>query len=173
MLVQVANMRHLLSPVDVQLGHCLFNGMLLQCEYIDGEGVKATGWICNECMRALERDTLPKHALGNNLWVGRVPHELSMLTLPEQMLVAQHIPRCYVVKLYPCNRQTGDPNLLQRGLVSNVSLYNMNTDAVAQMVEGQLLPQPCIQLASVLAVMFIGGKTLPKTWLKTTFWVQW
>ncbi|KIK80330.1 hypothetical protein PAXRUDRAFT_36221 [Paxillus rubicundulus Ve08.2h10] len=54
----------------------------------------------------------------------------------------------------------------------NVTLYNMNTNAVMQMLEGQLMPQPATQLASVLAVMYVGMRNLPKTWLKSTFHVH-
>jgi len=95
-----------------------------------------------------------------------------MLTLPEQMLIAQHFPRCYVVKLYPWDGRVSNPSLLQRGLVGNVTLYNLNVNAVTAMLEGQMLPHPAIQLASVLAITFIGSKKLPKTWLKTTFQVR-
>ncbi|KAG9318983.1 hypothetical protein JVU11DRAFT_1099 [Chiua virens] len=57
-------------------------------------------------------------------------------------------------------------------MVGNVTLYNMNTNAICDMLEGQLLPQPAIQLASVLAIMYIGSKKLPKLWLKSTFRVR-
>ena len=52
-------------------------------------------------------------------------------------------------------------------------LYNMNTDAIVAMLEGQLMPQPAMQLASVLAITYIGSKKLPKSWLKSTFQVCW
>jgi len=58
---------------------------------------------------------------------------------------------------------------LQQGLAGNVTLYNLNVMAVTEMLEGQLLPHPVMQLASVLAVTFIGSKKLPKSWWKTTF----
>ena len=45
-------------------------------------------WMCSECMKALERCTIPKLALENNLWIGNVPFELLNLMIPEQLLVA-------------------------------------------------------------------------------------
>jgi hypothetical protein len=57
-------------------------------------------------------------------------------------------------------------------MTGNVSLYNMNTDAVVMMLEGQLLPHPAVLLASVIAVTYVGTKKLPKTWLKSTFQVR-
>ncbi|KAF8443786.1 hypothetical protein L210DRAFT_3313212, partial [Boletus edulis BED1] len=128
--------------------------------------------ICDECFRALQMDSIPKFALSNNLWLGEVPHELAMLTLPEQLLIARHYPWCYVVKLYPRDGYMTNPNSLQRGITGNVTLYNMNTEAIVSMLEGQLMPQPTVELASVLAITYIGKKKLPSSWLKSTFRVR-
>ncbi|KAH7905094.1 hypothetical protein BJ138DRAFT_1138370 [Hygrophoropsis aurantiaca] len=146
--------------------------MVLVEEYITGSGTDATGWICSECYRTLIADTLPKYALANNLWVGAVPHQLAVLTLPEELLISRHFPRCYIVKLHPKASYAANPDHLQRGIIGNVTLYNMNTDAIAGMLEGQLLPQPAATLASVLAVTYVGTKILPKQWLKSTFRVR-
>jgi hypothetical protein len=92
-----------------------------------------------------------RRSLANNLWIGEVPHELAILTIPEQPLVARHYPRCYVYKLYPKAVGAGmDPDLLQRAIMGNVSLYEHNTDAIVQMLAGQLMPQDCSMLSSVL-----------------------
>ncbi|KAI5993857.1 hypothetical protein EDD15DRAFT_2166686 [Pisolithus albus] len=147
-------------------------GILVVSEAIQGEGSEATGWVCNACFRALSADQLPKYALANNLWIGKTPHELAILTLPEQLLISRHYPHCYVVKLYPQDGHISNPDHLQRGMVGNVTLYDMNTDAILEMLEGQLLPQPAVQLSSVLAVTYIGTKELPKAWLKSTFRVR-
>ena len=45
-------------------------------------------WMCFECSRALGRRVLPKLAIANNLWIGDVPYQLSILTVPEQLLIA-------------------------------------------------------------------------------------
>ena len=57
-------------------------------------------------------------------------------------------------------------------MAGNVTLYDMNTNDVIKMLEGQLLPQPVISLASVLAITYLGTQKLPKNWLKNTFRVQ-
>ena len=49
----------------------------------------------------------------------------------------------------------------------------MNTSAVADMLEGKLLPPTVTALCSVLAVTLISTKTLLKDWLNRTFCVQW
>ena len=45
--------------------------------------------------------------------------------------------------------------------------------AVADMLEGKLLPPTVTALCSVLAVTLISTKTLLKDWLNRTFCVQW
>jgi hypothetical protein len=143
--------------------------MLIVSEFVKGEGSEATAWVCDCCVRALTTDQIPKLSLANNLWIGPSPHQLAMLTLPEQLLVSRHYPRCYVIKLYPRDGHVSNPEHLQRGITGNATLYNMNTEKIVEMLQGQLLPQPAKQLASVLAITYIGTKKLPKAWLKSTF----
>ncbi|KAG2339460.1 hypothetical protein BDR05DRAFT_1003412 [Suillus weaverae] len=165
----VPNIKQRLRPAVVHPSYDLWEGMLLAKHGIKGVGASAVAWVCNECSWALTNNLMPKLALANNLWIGDVPHELAILTLPEQLLVSCYFPRCYVFKLYPKDYHASNPNHLQRGMTGNVSLYNMNTDAVVMMLEGQLLPHPAVSLASVIAVTYVGTKKLPKTWLKSTF----
>jgi hypothetical protein len=171
-ILSIPNIKQRLSPTVIHPSYDLWDGMLLVKHGIEGEGASASAWVCSECLRALINDSMPKLALANNLWIGNVPHELAMLTLPEQLLVSRYFPRCYVFKLYPKDHHTSNPDHLQRGMTGNVSLYNMNTDAIITMLEGQLLPHRAVSLASVIAVTYIGTKKLPKTWLKSTFRVR-
>jgi hypothetical protein len=55
-------------------------------------------------------------------------------------------------------------------MCGNISLYELNTDAVVQMLEGQLMPHKGATLTSVIAVTFVGSKVF-KNWLKSTFCV--
>ena len=72
----------------------------------------------------------------------------------ERLLVARHYPRCYVFKLYPKD--------------GNVSLYEVNTEAVARM----FLPQSTNTLSNIIAIIFIGTRRLPTKWLSQTFQVR-
>jgi hypothetical protein len=167
-----SNIRSLLSPVHHHPAQVLWQGVLVLGERIVGteDGYLAT--ICMECVLALEKGKLPRFALANDLWIGDVPYQLRTLTIPEQLLIARHYPRCYVFKLYPKEGNQLPPDRLQRGMKGNVSLYELNTNDVVKMLEGQLMPNRTSTLASVLAITFVGSMTLPKDWLKSTFRVR-
>ena len=101
-----------------------------------------------------------------------MPQELHILTIPKQILITRHHPCCYIFKLFPRDPDVHvPPELLQRGMMGNVSLYEMNTDAIVEMLEGQLMPHRGLMLASVLAITFVGAKAIPKNWLRVTFHV--
>ncbi|GAW10283.1 ATP-dependent DNA helicase PIF1 [Lentinula edodes] len=97
------------------------------------------------------------------MWVGAIPFELRILTLPERVLVSRFFAAAYIVKLYP-KKQGGRSlpvDLLTSGLKGNVSSYFLNTQEIAGMVdEGFLPPRPSI-LAATIAVTFIGPKNVP------------
>jgi hypothetical protein len=116
---------------------------------------------------------MPKMALANNLWVGEVPFELMGLTVPEQLLIARHYPRCYIFKLFPRDVDSHvSLDRLYTGMAGNASLYDLNTQEVVEMLKGQRMPSPVKTLASVIAITFVGTKKLPVDWLKKTFWVR-
>jgi hypothetical protein len=167
------NIRELLVPSRGHKDHILWNGLLLLVNHISSENNEATGWACHECCRSLKKGKRPPLSLANNLWIGEVPHVLSVLTIPEQMLIARHFPRFYVFKLYPkSGNRHCHPDHLQRGMCGNVSLYDLVTQAITDMLAGHFLPQPGALLASVMAITFVGSKRLPKNWLKSTFRVR-
>jgi hypothetical protein len=163
----------LLVPSSVHEAHVLWNGLLLAIPHIVGNDKKATGWVCHDCHRALKKGCQPRLSLANNMWIGESPHALTVLTIPEQLLIARHFPRFYVFKLYPKSTpQHSRPDHLQRGMCGNVSLYDLGTQAVANMLTGHLPPQSGCVLASVMAITFVGTKKLPKDWMKSTFRVR-
>lgn len=158
-IFRIPNVRKLRVPIGDFESSELWEGLLLVRDQVRGNGKKGRGCICYECRNSLAQNKLPKLSLANNMWIGHVPLLLQSLTIPEQLLIARHYPRCYVFKLYPHNSNIPmHPDQLQHGMSGNVSLYELNTPAVAQMLEGNLMPQECRILASVLAVSFIGTK---------------
>lgn len=130
-------------------------------------------WMCFECIRALQRRVMPKFALANNLWIGDVPYQLGSLTIPEQLLIARHYPRCYIFKLFPRDVDVHiSPDRLYTGMAGNATLFELNTQEVVEMLAGQRMPSPVASLASVIAITFVGSKKLPVDWLKKTFRVR-
>ena len=135
---------------------------------IDEEGVRC--WMCFECVNALKRCSLPKLALANNLWIGTIPHQLTLLTIPEQLLIARHYPCCYIFKLYPRDYDAHLPlDHLYSGMAGNATLFKLNTQEVVEMLKGQRMPSPASTLASVIVITFVSRKQLPVDWLKKTF----
>lgn len=131
-------------------------------------------WMCNDCVRSLEQGTLPKLSLANNLWIGDVPYQLSVLTIPEQLLIARHYPRCYIFKLFPRDYDSHLPlDQLYAGMAGNASLFEINTQEVVEMLNGQWMPSPVATLSSIIAITFVGNsRRLPSDWLKKTFRVR-
>ena len=166
------SVQEILRTRDGSVREGMWRGALVVKECIGrlqkGEDV----WVCSECGDALTKKKLPRLSLANDLWIGDVPCELKALTIPEQLMIARHYPRCYVFKLYPRDGGHLGNEQMQRGMKGNVSLYDVNTKEVIRMLEGQKMPNPAASLASVLVVTFVGSMTLPKDWLKSTFRVR-
>ena len=92
------------------------------------------------------------------MWIGRVPWELAQLTFAEQLLVVLLYPHVYVFKLYPKQGGRGlDSEDLQRGMRGNVSTFDINSDAIVEMLQGRLMPRPPGVLASLVTITFIAA----------------
>jgi hypothetical protein len=173
-LGQVPNADRLM-PKITHPAHDLFNGKLLELQGVRLEGGQTLVTICSKCVHKLRKssDLPPPLSLANNLWIGKVPWQLQVLTFSEQLLIARLYPRVYVFKLFPKNREGGfNADQLQRGMHGTVSTYDLDIDGIASMIEGRLMPQSPAVLASVISVTFMGLGELPKCWLRSTFRVR-
>ncbi len=167
--------RSRLRPRDAHPAHDLYDGCLLEPTGVVEMAGGTLLDICRGCRQELRRNVPlpPKFSLANNLWIGRVPQVLAVLTVPEQMLVAQLFPRVYVFKLFPKTPGFRPPTeSLQRSMRGTVSTYELDTQGIANMADGDLLPRPVSVLASVISVTFVGVGSLPKRWLRSTFRVR-
>ncbi|KAI6131340.1 hypothetical protein EV401DRAFT_1850398 [Pisolithus croceorrhizus] len=131
--------------------------------------------ICRQCTEDLRHksEKAPRYSLANELWIGEQPWELKQLSFPEQLLIAHLYPRVYVFKLFP-KRRAGAHNLasMQNSMRGNVSTYDHNMEAIADMLEGNLMPPPATILASMVSITFIRVGPLPKNCLRSTFRVR-
>jgi hypothetical protein len=53
--------------------------------------------------------------------------------------------------------------LYSEGLRGTVSTYDLNVNAVTEMLEGKLMPRPLTILSSLISVTYIGAGNFPKT----------
>ena len=85
---------HRLIPRIPHPAHTLFDGKLLEPRGVEGEGSNAVVKICRECFEDLKKtvDNPPQYSLANNMWIGKIPWELQVLTVPEQLLIALLYP---------------------------------------------------------------------------------
>jgi hypothetical protein len=98
------------------------------------------------------------------MWLGEVPLELCILTMPEKILIARYFPAAYIVKLYPKKKGTHywSTSGMHSGLRGNVSTYCLNTDNIAHMTDTQTMPPASAILAATIGVTFVGPKNMPE-----------
>ena len=115
-------------------------------------------------MTALNQKQTPALSLANGMWIGDVPLELSILTLPERILVARYFPAAYIVKLYPKRKgaRYWARTSLHSGLRGNMSTYHLNTNDIVNMTDNQIMPPSSTILAATIGVTFVGPKKLPE-----------
>lgn len=95
--------KDVLQPYISHHSQQLINGMLLYNAAITLQNNCSHAFFCDGCLDDIKSNKTPAQSLANNLWVGDIPDELGMLTLPEHILVALSYPAVYIVKLYPKN----------------------------------------------------------------------
>src|SRR5882762_4114279 len=150
---------HLLAPFEPHPAHELTGGLLLHTKAIIRKNGKLHGFVCAECMRNLGKKRTPRLALANGMWTGDVPFELSVLTIPEQILICKHFSAAYIVKMFPMRRGAKSVN---SGLRGNISTYRLDTNEIADMVGDNIMPRQTKILASTIGVTIVGPKNIPE-----------
>ncbi|KAF7331514.1 ATP-dependent DNA helicase [Mycena kentingensis (nom. inval.)] len=162
--------KHLLAPTHPHPAQSLLDGMLLHQPAL-GRGKT---YVCVQCETKLNGAQRPSLSLANNMWIGDVPFALSVLTLPERLLIGLYFPAAYIVKLFPKtkNNVKWDKDTMNKGLRGNVSTYRLNTAEIAEMIQGNTMPRPVSILSAVVSVTFVGAKNVPLMVLPDTFIVR-
>ena len=168
MKVSDLKMKNALAPSIPHPAQKLTDGMLLHMttssHHFDADGVEFVN-LCDSCMLDLKRNKTPKLSLANGMWIGDIPLELKVLTLPERILVARHFPAAYIVKLYPKKkgaRNWSSPSGLHSALRGNVSTYRLNTEQIAHLASSYIMPPSSTILAATIGVTFVGPRNLPQ-----------
>ncbi|KAF7293576.1 ATP-dependent DNA helicase [Mycena indigotica] len=131
-------------------------------------------FLCLKCRAKLVLRLRPPLSLANNMWIGQVPSVLSVLNLPELLLVGLYFPVAFVVKLFPkkAGSDSWDIDTMKTGLRGNVSTYRLNPSLIEEMVTGNIMPRPIGILAATISVTFVGAKNVPLFVLPKMFEVQ-
>lgn len=169
MLMSTLRSEKILAPTNAHPGHVLIDGMLLHDAgnsiRVDENGERVAR-TCATCTSSLRKKKTPPLSLANGMWIGDIPLELKILTLPERILVARYFPAAYIVKFYPKKkgaRMWAEGAGLHSGLQGNVSTYRLNTSDVANMTEdNRTMPPPSSILAATVGVTFVGPRNLPE-----------
>ena len=133
---------------------------------VDSNGVKSIDDgsyrldLCTSCLNSLRRDTMPKHALANRLYLGPVPEELRDLTMVEECMIARARAKSWIVKLQETDTDSASP-IAQRGLKGHTIIYPQQPDGLATM-----LPPPIGDTLTFICIIFVGNSTLTKEWLR-------
>ena len=138
--------------------------MLFENSFMQKQCGRLYGYICHDCSHALNANKTPALSLANGMWIGDVPQELSILTLPEKVLIAKYFPATYIVKLFPKKKGATQwsSSGLNSGVKGNVSTYKLNTEDIVGMIDPKIMPPPVKILASVIGVTIIGPKNIPE-----------
>jgi len=97
--------------------------------------------ICNECRASIRNGKVPRLALANNLWIGKVPDELKTLRYIEKVLIARVRHTCSYVKVASGMRK----------MKANIIAFESPIPKVYK-----TLPPPREDLDDVLAIVFTG-----------------
>jgi len=134
---------HQQIPSAVHPNHDLYNEKLLNPAEVTTAGLNSfVVQTCQQCYSNLDKQhpdlPLPL-SLANNLWIGLIPSELSSLTFPEQLIIAQVYSPIFVFKLFPKKGYLSDSVKLQRAMQGTVMTYELDQAGVAAMLKGNLM----------------------------------
>ena len=118
---------------------------------------------CNDCLIALNKETLPQMSIANNLQIGDPPNELCDLTIPEQILISPYRTKMQVIKL----KAIAGVGTAQWGLKGNSITFPQDTISFVQS-----LPPSLDDLPEIIKVIFIGSRKPKKQDIKKVLEVR-
>ncbi|KAF8217876.1 hypothetical protein K438DRAFT_1495833, partial [Mycena galopus ATCC 62051] len=102
--------------------------------------------VCECCLSKLQQSELPKFALKNDLYRGRVPDEFSDLTWIEEMACSVYRTTAHVIRLF-----NSDNDKQPKAFHGNVCVHEMNIVNTATE-----LPRTPQDIDGCISVVFIG-----------------
>ena len=99
--------------------------------------------ICEVCRLHVRKGKMPRLALANNLWIGKVPEELSSLRYVEKILISKVRHTCAYVKVASGMRK----------MKANIIAFESPVPKIYS-----ILPPPREDLDDILGILFTGPK---------------
>ena len=115
--------------------------------------------VCTLCYSSLNKAVMPKFALANDLYQGKLPERFVDLTWVEEMVCARYRYTAHITRLF----QSSDP-ALPNVLHGNTCAHEMNVVSTAS-----VLPRTPSDINETLSVVFIGPGRFRSGLLKDTF----
>lgn len=134
---------------------CL-HGALLEPEGMisHDDGCHWTVNMCDQCMSSLTVHKMPKFALANSLYRGRLPSCFKDLTPVEEMACAIHRATAHISRLYGASSDESQPCKLH----GNTCVHNLNVVSTVS-----VLPHTIADINDLISIVFIGpGKMKTK-----------
>ncbi|KAJ6631969.1 hypothetical protein B0H10DRAFT_2159554 [Mycena sp. CBHHK59/15] len=136
--------------------------------------------ICGVCAREIDladndADPTPRRLASipnSQRLVPDAPHPAHDLFQGKLLEPAGVVREGEEIKLHPTCGGRMDPSTLQHGMRGTVSTYDLDSDGIASMLAGDLMPRPPAVLASVLSITYTALGELPKNFLRSTFHVR-
>jgi Helitron helicase-like domain at N-terminus/PIF1-like helicase len=115
-------------------------------------------FVCDLCRSSIRNAKIPRLALANNLWLGKVPEELKSLRFVEKLLIARVRHTCSYVKVGSGMRK----------MKANIIAFESPIPKIYN-----ILPPPRDDMDDVLAILFTGPcKPTPEDLKRTPFLVS-
>lgn len=144
-------------------GHDLLDGLFLSqggiCD--DGNGGHLMR-VCSDCESSLLSCKMPRLAIANNLYRGRLPDEFKDLTWVEERACAIFSPTAFVTRLFTTSDEKNP-----RVFYGNTCAHEMNVSSTMS-----VLPRTPSDVRDMLAVVFIGSSPFRSACLKTVYRVR-
>src|SRR6266567_1063967 len=131
------------SVPDKILYHQIVSGAVKKvCEYNGPVLDYSCSKICNDCRMSVRKGKVPRLALANGLWLGKVPDELKSLRFVEKLLIARVCHTCCYVKVASGMRK----------MKANIIAFESPIPKIYD-----ILPPPYAEMNEVLAILFTGS----------------
>jgi hypothetical protein len=160
MLSRLKGIKNLLSVIEAQ-GVTRIERKSMACPIKEYSGPvldHSCSQVCDGCRRDIRKGKVPRLALANNLWIGKVPDVLKNLRYVEKILVARVRHTCAYVKVASGMRK----------MKANVVAFESPTPKIYT-----VLPPPRDDIDDVLAILFTGpSKPTPADFARTPFLVR-